>query len=151
MTGGREKYVRGAMTGGREKYVLASSPSLTLKLCSKRAYMILPTPKEGSITLGMISSTCTVFWYLFTATISLDRETVESPREREASPDSSSASILVISSRLRAANFSVTAFASFLKALPRGPLFGTISVTSFVTGSGSFFSAQSRTPVALLC
>merc|ERR1719494_944351 len=96
----------------------------------------------------MISSTWTVFWYLFTATISLDSETVESPREREAIPDSSSASILVISSRSRAASLSVTAFASFLKALPRGPLLGTISVTSLVTGAGSFFSAHRRSPVS---
>ena len=37
--------------------VLCSSPSLTLKLCSKIEYMMRPIPNEGSITLGVNSST----------------------------------------------------------------------------------------------
>ncbi len=37
--------------------VLCSSPSLTWNVCSKMVYMILPMPKEGSITLGTTSST----------------------------------------------------------------------------------------------
>lgn len=37
--------------------VLCSSPSLTWNVCSKMVYMILPMPKEGSMTLGMTSST----------------------------------------------------------------------------------------------
>lgn len=37
--------------------VRCSSPSRTWKVCSKMVYMILPMPKEGSMTLGMISST----------------------------------------------------------------------------------------------
>lgn len=37
--------------------VLCSSPSLTWNVCSKMEYMILPMPKDGSMTLGVISST----------------------------------------------------------------------------------------------
>lgn len=37
--------------------VLCSSPSLTWNVCSKMEYMILPMPKEGSMTLGTTSST----------------------------------------------------------------------------------------------
>lgn len=78
--------------------VLCSSPSRTWNECSKIEYMILPMPKDGSITLGTISSTvgkkdgcfltwttnsralgqvwchllpCKVFWNLFTLTMSL--------------------------------------------------------------------------------
>jgi hypothetical protein len=40
---------------------------------------------------------------------------------------------------------------AFLKAFPMGPLLGITSVMDLVTGSGSFFSAQSRTPVDLVC
>lgn len=80
--------------------VLCSSPSLTWNVCSKMVYMILPMPKEGSITFGTTSSTvdnkdrqvncsseypdvifrhhispecispCRVFWNRFTLTIS---------------------------------------------------------------------------------
>lgn len=37
--------------------VLCSSPSLTWNVCSKMVYIILPMPKEGSITFGITSST----------------------------------------------------------------------------------------------
>lgn len=37
--------------------VRCSSPSLTWNVCSKMVYMILPMPKDGSMTLGMTSST----------------------------------------------------------------------------------------------
>ena len=37
--------------------VLCSSPSLIWKLCSRTEYMILPTPKDGSITWGSTSRT----------------------------------------------------------------------------------------------
>ena len=37
--------------------VLCSSPSRIWKLCSSTAYMILPTPKDGSITWGSTSRT----------------------------------------------------------------------------------------------
>lgn len=39
---------------------LCSSPSLILKLCSNTEYMTRPTPNEGSITDGTISSTARV-------------------------------------------------------------------------------------------
>lgn len=38
--------------------VRVSSPSRIQKLCSNSEYMIRPIPKDGSITLGVISSTC---------------------------------------------------------------------------------------------
>lgn len=37
--------------------VLCSSPSRTWNVCSNMEYMILPMPNDGSITLGVISST----------------------------------------------------------------------------------------------
>lgn len=37
--------------------VRCSSPFLTWNVCSKMVYMILPMPKDGSITLGTTSST----------------------------------------------------------------------------------------------
>lgn len=78
--------------------VLCSSSCRTRNECSKIEYMILPMPKDGSMTLGTISSTvgqeetheqqwlwrsnapgqvrccilpCRVFWNLFTLTMSL--------------------------------------------------------------------------------
>ncbi len=49
--------------------LLDSSLGLTLKLCSKTAYIILPMPNEGSMTLGMISLTWTFFSYRLTSGI----------------------------------------------------------------------------------
>lgn len=37
--------------------VRISSSGLVLKVCSHSAYIILPMPKDGSITAGTISST----------------------------------------------------------------------------------------------
>ena len=41
----------------RQLTVLCSSPSRTWNVCSNTVYMILPSPKEGSITFGTTSST----------------------------------------------------------------------------------------------
>lgn len=40
-----------------EPTVLCSSPSRTRNVCSNTVYMILPRPKDGSMTFGTISST----------------------------------------------------------------------------------------------
>ena len=93
----------------------------TLKLCSNIAYITRPIPKDGSITLGMISSTWNVFWYFLTLTMSLVRVTGLPSTSMLASPPSRSASTLLICSRLSLANMSVTLLASFLKALPMAP------------------------------
>lgn len=45
--------------GDNPRTVLCSSPPLTWNVCSKMVYMILPMPKEGSITFGTTSSTVT--------------------------------------------------------------------------------------------
>lgn len=42
---------------GSVRTVLCSSPSLIWNVCSKMEYMILPMPKDGSMTLGTTSST----------------------------------------------------------------------------------------------
>ena len=54
-----------------------------------------------------------------------------------------------LSYRVRKAG--IVTYGTFLKAFPMGPLLGMTSVMDLVMGSGSFFSAQSRTPVALVC
>lgn len=75
---GSTQHFNGAIVAGNERYVRCSSFSRILKLCSNIAYIILPTPvnhtsrmcyvlnstlpKDGSITLGIISSTWSVFW-----------------------------------------------------------------------------------------
>lgn len=47
---GRMETFVGAIFGLRHKYVLFSS--LILKECSRMALIILPNPKDGSITFG---------------------------------------------------------------------------------------------------
>lgn len=73
---GNTEHLIGAITAGNEKYDRASSPSLDWKRCSNNEYMMRPMPNDGSITLGVNSSTWSVFCEDFTCTMALSNETV---------------------------------------------------------------------------
>lgn len=70
LVSGSTEHFSGAITGGNEKY-LYSLPMRVLKLCSRRAYIMRPMPNDGSMTLGLTSSTCNDFFVLLMSTISL--------------------------------------------------------------------------------
>lgn len=114
--------------------------------------MIRPIPNDGSMTLGVISSTCSVFVEVLTVTISRVSVTFELPTVNECSPALVNAVANADkSSRLSAAKRSVMALASFLNTLPSAGLFGMASVISTDFGVGKRFSADNLTPVAVVC
>lgn len=142
---GRIETLTGAILGFRTKYVLFSS--LILKVCSNMHDMILPKPKDGSMTLGVNFSymTLTIFCSNWTCSlVNLKSAPLALTVMNE------SVSNLVLSSAFNYSpafyKWEMIAWESFLNYFPMTFLSKTIEVCNYGRASLNFLEAISFVP-----